>query len=784
MQDLKKGIELASRYTLDRKLGGGGMAETWLATDRITRASVALKILADERFGTDSLRREWQTSIRLMHPHIVRVFEFHDDAIAPFYSLQYVDGPDIAALSGAPPEHIFPPVALLADALRYAHGKGVVHRDIKAANVLLDHNGAPCLVDFGSAARPGGDPQGGSLIAATPQSLAGEAPAAADDIFALGGLVYELVAGRSPYGSQATADDIRNKVPEPLRAADGPALRPALQALVARMLDKDAASRPTAEEVVAELAEVGIRPGPAPASYVAGKARQAEEFIEASGAARSRKRATAAAAPAAAPVASGLSPKVVGIGLGVLLLLLVGVVFILPSTVDRDRDIAPSKPAAGAGQEASRSRENSGVGFTENVEDLTGRDERVVARAETDAVLGELLSKMETLEKRAVQRWGALRFSQAQAVYAEGDAAYLARNYGGAIDKYRAAIEMLDPLLGEVDDVFEATFRDAQAALEAADAGEALRLFELAVAISPGNAAARSGLARARNLGTVLGLIDQGLLHEKNLDLDAALEAFERAVQLDPAWEPARESLERLRATVLQRDFDQRMTEGLAALGAGDYPSARAAFEAAQKLRPGSPEPADGLLQVDQGIRLDRISALEYEARQQVANEEWQAAVATFESILEIDGTLVFAQDGLERAQRMTALYQRVEDYIDEPDRLSAPATMRSATQLVVDITRMEEVGPRLGDLRDELSRLLKRAATPLAVQLVSDNMTDVSVYKVGKLGSFVTRELSLRPGSYVAVGSRPGYRDVRVEFRVGPEIESGPVIVRCEEPI
>lgn len=784
MQDLKKGNELANRYTLDRKLGGGGMAETWLATDRITRASVALKILTDVRAGADTLRHEWQTSIRLMHAHIVRVFEYHDDPGGPFYSLQYIDGTDIAVLSGAPPEDILPPIALLADALRYAHGKGVLHRDIKAANVLLDRNGAPYLIDFGSAARQGGTARGGSLIAASPQSLAGESPQPADDIFALGGLIYELVAGRSPYGSQATADDIRSKVPEPLRAAGGGDVPPAVQALVARMLDKDAGGRPTAEEVVSALAMAGVRPGPAPTGYVAGRARQGEEIIEASAEVLGRKRAPAAAVPAAAAATPGLSPKTVGISLLVLLLLLVGVVFILPSTVDDDRGPAPAVPAADAGADAARSPGKTGVGFTENVEDLSGRDERVVARAETDAVLGELLSKMETLEKRAVQRWGGLRFRQAQAVYAEGDAAYLARNYAGAIDKYREAIEMLDPLLDEVDDVFAATFRDAQAALEAADAGEALRLFELAVAISPGNAAARSGFERAGNLGTVLDLVDQGLVFEKNLEFDAALESFERAVKLDPAWEPARESLERLRSTVRQRDFDQRMTEGLMALGAGDFPSARAAFEAAQKMRPGSPEPADGLLQVDQGIRLNRISALEIDAIQQEANEEWQTAVGTYESILEIDGTLLFALDGLGRAQRMTALYQRVEDYIDEPDRLSAPATMRAATQLVVDITRMDEVGPRLGDLRDELSRLLKRAATPLAVQLVSDNMTDVSVYKIGKLGSFATHELSLRPGSYVAVGSRPGYRDVRVEFRVGPEVESGPVIVRCEEPI
>jgi hypothetical protein len=109
---------------------------------------------------------------------------------------------------------------------------------------------------------------------------------------------------------------------------------------------------------------------------------------------------------------------------------------------------------------------------------------------------------------------------------------------------------------------------------------------------------------------------------------------------------------------------------------------------------------------------------------------------------------------------------------------------MQGATDLLLDVTRMQPLGPRLEDQKNELSRLLKRAATPLRVQLVSDNLTDVSVFKVGRFGSFTAQELELRPGNYVAVGIRPGYRDVRVEFRVAPEIEMQPVVVRCEEPI
>ena len=784
-RSLSVGTRLANRYTLARRLGRGGAAETWLATDRITRASVALKILVDDRVGVDALRREWQLAIRLMHAHIVRAFEFHEDDGA-FYSLQFVDGPEIGVLAGASPAESLPPVALVADALRYAHAKGVVHRDVKAANILLDHNGAPYLIDFGVAATRSQDPGGGSLIAASPQQLSGEAPHPADDIFALGGLIYELVSGRSPWSSENTERDIMEMDPPPVAAADGSAVPAGLQDLVARMLDKDRSRRPDAETVAEQLTELGYAPAPAAKRFVASAGGVRDEVIETQEAVRPVKRAPRPAASAGDTTSSGMSPRTLGISLAVLLLLLLGVVFLLPKTVEKPAAVPTAEKTAEdeASQPATGDAGKPGVEFSENIDDLSGRDQRVQDRASTEEVLGELLSKMDTLESRAVQRWGGLRFARAQAVYAEGDEAYLARDYATASQKYREAIEIVEPLLDEVDKVFESTYAEARAALEAADPVEAVRLFDLAAAISPGHRGAQLGLVRARNLETVLSLMDQGLAHEKDLELQAARQSFEQAVELDPAWEPAQLALQRVRGTITQMEFDLRMTEGLTALAEGDFLAARAAFRMAEKLKPGSPEPADGLLQVDQGIRLQEFAALEQKARELEQAEDWSGATETYERILELDSSLAFAQDGVARTRQMEALHETLDQFIENPDSLSRQSTMQSATKLLLDITRMEDIGPRLADRRDELSRLLKRAATPLTVRLVSDNLTDVSIYKVGKLGSFDQHELSLRPGTYVAVGVRPGYRDVRLEFRVAPEIDMQPVVVRCEEPI
>ena len=304
------------------------------------------------------------------------------------------------------------------------------------------------------------------------------------------------------------------------------------------------------------------------------------------------------------------------------------------------------------------------------------------------------------------------------------------------------------------------------------------------MAISPNDTAAKTGYERASNLDAVLSLVSQGENYEKELELDAALTSFEKAAELDPDWQAATDGVQRMRETIRQMQFDQRMTEGLQALEEGDYAAARAAFTMARTLKPESKEPADGLMQVDQGLKLGGIAALEQTAYSQESNEQWQAAVETYERILKIDPNLSFAQQGLGRARSMAALHERIEGYIEEPDILSRSSTMQAATRLVVDITRMPEIGPRLAEQRDELSRLLKRAATALPVKLVSDNATEVSIYRVGRLGNFSTQEINLRPGTYVAVGSRPGFRDVRLEFRVAPEIDMQPIIVRCEEAI
>ena len=814
MLELSKGTRLSDRYTLERPLGGGGEAEAWLATDRLTRAAVALKIVAAGGNASKRLRHEWQTNLRLMHAHIVRVFEFHEDRGAAFYSLQFVDGSDIGVLGGQTLANILPPLGLIADALRYAHAKDIVHRDIKASNVLLDFNGAPYLSDFGVAASVGSSAGGGSLVAASPQVLRGDPARSSDDIFALGVLLYELVSGVPPWPASATRADIHEVRPAPLRAASGEEIPEAVQKLVACMLEMDEALRPDAEAVGDSLRQAGYVPGPARSQIIA---RPVVEDVRIETVSAARRPAAASSTDAASlPTAStsGVSPKTLGISLGVLVVVLLGVVFLLPGSLEKSavdsreptaalpypESTPGSSPVAGDVSDQAdplgvdrvdrdyvpenQALEGETIDFNENDADYTGLDDERKLRYSVDMILGELLSDFETLERRSVQRWAAVPYSRAQEFYKAGDEAYLKRDWARAEIQYLDALSLLEPLFDQVEPEFEKALAGAQEAFEAGDRVEALRLFELAVAITPNHPEARAGYERDANIETVLQLVDQGLDYEEELELDAAERSFQQAVDIDPAWQPAQDGLVRVQATRLKLQFDTRMSEGFEFLATGDYLAARAAFRMAKQLAPNSPEPADGLMQVDQGLRLDNINTLEQEAAALEHSEHWDAAATTYEEILKVDANLSFAMDGLSRARRMGAIHNQLDEYIKDPDRLSIASVMKRATTLVVDVTRMPEIGPRLAGQRDELSRLLKRAATPIPVELVSDNMTSVSIYKVGTLGIFSSTRLELRPGPYVAVGVRKGYRDVRLEFRVAPEIDMQPVVVRCEEPI
>jgi len=253
-------------YTLIERIGIGGQGEVWKAHDESRGVDIALKVLAPAAARNpaawEALEREHDICGRLQHPGILQVLPPERIEAVVVLPMELAAGGDLRRLRGAGYLEIVPVLLEVAEALEYAHARGVVHRDLKPGNVLFDSRGRVKLADFGiSAFLPAAGAGAGaadaraaghSPFSASPEQLRGEPASAADDIYGLGALAYELLSGHPPYYPNF---DLRRAVTQPVpELTPTRQIPPELGQIVMRMLAKNAADRPaTMQQVMDEL---------------------------------------------------------------------------------------------------------------------------------------------------------------------------------------------------------------------------------------------------------------------------------------------------------------------------------------------------------------------------------------------------------------------------------------------------------------------------------------------------------------------------------------------------
>ncbi|HEY2947562.1 MAG TPA: serine/threonine-protein kinase [Micromonosporaceae bacterium] len=272
---------LGGRYRLVERLGTGGMSVVWRGFDEVLGRQVAIKVLASQLAAAaplrDRLRVEAQAAARLSHPNITNVYDYGEASVdggppVPYVVMELVDGESLAThLTGEAALPWRTAVAVgaeVAAALAAAHARGIVHRDVTPANVMLTTVGTK-VVDFGISALIGETDAGpdGSLLGTpaylAPERLDGGPVSPATDVYALGLLLYRTLTGHLPWRVTTTTQMLRAhryEEPGPLPAVDG--LPEEVAGLCGRCLAKSPDDRPTSAEVAVVLAEVAGVPLP------------------------------------------------------------------------------------------------------------------------------------------------------------------------------------------------------------------------------------------------------------------------------------------------------------------------------------------------------------------------------------------------------------------------------------------------------------------------------------------------------------------------------------------
>jgi len=800
MATFNRGDRLAGRFLLVRALGAGAAGETWLAEDLLERRRCVVKGSSNLR-PRATLVREAELLQRI-GPGVARVVGVFDAGETSLLVTEYLGGGDLRALRARPWREIVAVLLPALEVLERMHAAGIVHGDLKPANLVRDVDGAATLVDFGNAAAAGAVPTAGPAPAAaapvprgspfsrSPAQWRGLAPGPADDAYGLGALLYELLSGAPPFYPEVDAQRVVAG-PAPALHAVHP-VPDTLAALVRQLLAADPAERPslahTRDALTGLLASAPSEAPPQPADRAGGGPPPLTP--------PPRPVAPAAWRPAP-PTATGTgerapraSQRVLLASLGLALAVLV--VFVLlprwaqqhplqvePRPVVATPAAAPASPASPilAAREAAAPRPLPS--------DPRGLAELAQAKSRAEEARGAFEKAQAPLAAAHAELWGGADWTRLTDSAARAAHQYERRDYASAAADWAVATEIAAHVGAARAAALAAALGAGRAALAHDDAAAAVKAFERALAIEPGQKDAVAGLKRARQLDAVLALVDAGGNLEKAGELAAAADKYRAALALDPATAAASTGLARLAAHEQGSAYARAMAQAQHALAAGDRAAARAALQRAAALKPGTAEVRDALAQLEGGDRNAHIAQLRSAGEAAERAEHWADAVRAYDAVLALDGTLVFAQEGRARAEPRAELAARLDGFLQNAERLTSTAGRAAARAALSDAA-----APAHGDapqLRRQVAALegaLLAAETPVRVALSSDNLTDVVVYRVARLGAFEQRELELLPGRYTVVGRRAGFRDVRREVVVAPGAPPPPVDVRCIEAI
>jgi tetratricopeptide (TPR) repeat protein len=365
-----------------------------------------------------------------------------------------------------------------------------------------------------------------------------------------------------------------------------------------------------------------------------------------------------------------------------------------------------------------------------------------------------------------------------------GDKEFGQGDFAPALKTYKDAATQLQSILDNREQTLQQNLVAGWQYLQDNAVFDASARFERVIAMQADHQQALLGLERARVRERVLEFVTAAQQAEVSNTLELAVESYTSALQLDPLYLPAQEALEHVESELRNRAFRDSMGRALQAIDNGRFTEAEKALAEAAKINPGDPVVQDTRQRLFSARRQASLGSLRTQAEVLVKKEDWTGAVEKYGLALKIDPQAAFARNGLILAQEKQQLHKQLDHYLNDTTRLYSDDPLNNARKLLAVNQQTATDESLLAEKLATLQQAVKLAVLPVDLLILSDNLTQITIYRVGRLGSFEQKRLSLRPGKYTITGSRQGFRDVLKVIELKPGVNDQSLKIQTEEQI
>jgi len=460
------------------------------------------------------------------------------------------------------------------------------------------------------------------------------------------------------------------------------------------------------------------------------------------------------------------------VGLLTLISALIFVIFYLPKTI--------SKPELETSNKVFMEKE-----LSKPIDESPWHEAQLAKhRKSSQEILAKVLEKQKNLEIHQVSLWGQEKFELAFNKAKNGDLFYRNQEFDKAISLYSESLSSLTNLELDIPRQYEIYLKLGIDALSKNDALEAKKQLKIAMYLQPNEAIAQEKYDRALVLDEVRSLNKEGQVFMKNKNLNTAKERFLTALSLDKHAMQTKENLVIVDKKITQRDFSKAMSRGYISLNKNEFDSAIKFFSQAQKISPELQDPKTAILQSKNQKTQSKISEILHTASLLEKQLKWHSASKQYNKALKIDPSLTAARIGLIRSGSKAELENKLNYIIKNPMRLSNSNVFLEAQNTYKDAIEIQNPDENLINQISKVKNILALSKLPINMEISSDDLTSVSIYRVGNIGHFTSKNMQLKPGEYTFVGSRSGYRDIRKVVTLIPGSKNNKIQVMCIEKV